>query len=104
MAVLQALKLCSRTARHPRARFRRRRSHPLSSNLSISRKAGAHPRQMRVFRNTVKKNVESQPAQVKPTERIAYSPITERPPLTLPGGARMVVWVIVNVEEWDINQ
>ena len=36
-----------------------------------------------------------------PTERISYSPITERPPLKLPGGARMVVWVIVNIEEWD---
>lgn len=39
-----------------------------------------------------------------PTERISYSPITSRPPLKLPGGARMVVWTIVNVEEWDINQ
>jgi len=39
---------------------------------------------------------------MKPTERIAYSPITERTALELPGGARMVVWVIVNVEEWDI--
>ena len=37
-----------------------------------------------------------------PTERIAYSPIAEREPLKLPGGARMVVWCIVNVEEWDI--
>jgi allantoinase len=36
-----------------------------------------------------------------PTDRIAYSAITERPPLKLPGGARMAVWVIVNVEEWD---
>lgn len=36
-----------------------------------------------------------------PTERIAYSAITERPPLKLPGNARMVVWVIVNIEEWD---
>ena len=36
-----------------------------------------------------------------PTERISYSPITERPPLKLPTGARMVVWVIVNVEEWE---
>src|SRR5437867_13046044 len=41
---------------------------------------------------------------MKPTERIAYSPISERPPLKLPGGARMAVWVIVNVEEWDIDQ
>ena len=39
-----------------------------------------------------------------PTERIAYSPITDRPPLKLPGGARMAVWVIVNVEEWDTEQ
>ena len=41
---------------------------------------------------------------VLPTERIAYSPITERPKLTLPGGAGLAVWVIVNIEEWDINQ
>ena len=39
-----------------------------------------------------------------PTERIAYSAITERPRLTLPDGARMVVWVIVSVEEWDPRQ
>lgn len=36
-----------------------------------------------------------------PTERLTYSAIPERPPLTLPGGARTIVWVIVNVEEWD---
>jgi allantoinase len=36
-----------------------------------------------------------------PTERIDYSSISERPPLTLPEGARMVVWVIVNIEAWD---
>ena len=36
-----------------------------------------------------------------PTDRIAYSAIAERPPLKLPDGARMAVWVIVNVEEWD---
>ena len=41
---------------------------------------------------------------MKPLERIAYSPITQRRPLKLPGGARMVVWTIVNVEEWDIDQ
>jgi allantoinase len=40
---------------------------------------------------------------MQPTERISYSPISERPPLKLPDGARMAVWVIVNVEEWDIN-
>jgi allantoinase len=36
-----------------------------------------------------------------PADRIAYSPITDRPRLVLPGGARMAVWVIVNIEEWS---
>src|SRR5689334_10775922 len=36
-----------------------------------------------------------------PTERISYSPISERAKLQLPNGARMAIWVIVNVEEWD---
>jgi allantoinase len=40
-------------------------------------------------------------AGMLPTERIDYSAISQRPPLRLPEGARMVVWVIVNVEEWD---
>ena len=37
-----------------------------------------------------------------PTERVTYAPISGRKKLMLPGGARMAVWVIVNVEEWDI--
>ncbi len=36
-----------------------------------------------------------------PSDRLAYSAIAERPPLKLPDGARLAVWVIVNVEEWD---
>ncbi|MFB9269999.1 hypothetical protein ACFFWD_43910 [Bradyrhizobium erythrophlei] len=36
-----------------------------------------------------------------PTDRLSYSPIIDRPPLKLPGDARLAVWVIVNVEEWD---
>jgi allantoinase len=39
-----------------------------------------------------------------PTDRISYSAIADRVPLRLPDGARMVVWVIVNVEEWDPTQ
>ena len=39
-----------------------------------------------------------------PTERLPYSAISERPCLALPEGARLVVWVIVNVEEWDIKE
>jgi peptidoglycan/xylan/chitin deacetylase (PgdA/CDA1 family) len=36
-----------------------------------------------------------------PSERVPYSAITHRPPLKLPDAARLVVWVIVNVEEWN---
>src|SRR5882672_7795148 len=36
-----------------------------------------------------------------PNERIAYSAIKDRPRLALPQGARLVVWVIINVEEWN---
>src|SRR5689334_8995477 len=39
-----------------------------------------------------------------PTERLDYSAIPQRRKLVLPGGARLAVWVIVNVEEWDINE
>jgi peptidoglycan/xylan/chitin deacetylase (PgdA/CDA1 family) len=39
-----------------------------------------------------------------PTERLDYSPISQRKRLVLPNGARMALWVIVNVEEWDINE
>lgn len=33
--------------------------------------------------------------------RIPYQPITDRPILHLPDGARVAVWTIVNVESWD---
>jgi peptidoglycan/xylan/chitin deacetylase (PgdA/CDA1 family) len=40
-----------------------------------------------------------------PRDRAPYSAIVDRPPLPpLPGGARMVVWTIVNVEVWDISR
>ena len=39
-----------------------------------------------------------------PRERLPYSAIVDRPKLTLPGGARLVVWPIVNVEEWPIDK
>ena len=39
-----------------------------------------------------------------PSERLAYSAITNRRRLNLPNDARMVVWVITNVEEWDATQ
>jgi peptidoglycan/xylan/chitin deacetylase (PgdA/CDA1 family) len=35
-----------------------------------------------------------------PIERLAYEPIPSRPRLALPG-ARLAVWIIVNVEDWN---
>jgi peptidoglycan/xylan/chitin deacetylase (PgdA/CDA1 family) len=34
-------------------------------------------------------------------KRLPYSPITKRPSLKLPGGGRVAVWTIVNVENWS---
>src|SRR5258708_10234356 len=34
-------------------------------------------------------------------DRVTYIPIHKRPPLHLPGGARVAVWTIVNVENWS---
>jgi peptidoglycan/xylan/chitin deacetylase (PgdA/CDA1 family) len=39
-----------------------------------------------------------------PRERVPYSAIADRAPLRLPGGARMAVWTIVNVEDWGIER
>ena len=39
---------------------------------------------------------------MKLQERFDYSAIVDRPRLKLPRGARLVVWPVVNVEEWDI--
>jgi peptidoglycan/xylan/chitin deacetylase (PgdA/CDA1 family) len=38
------------------------------------------------------------------SERVPYSAIVDRKPLPLPGGARIAVWTIVNVEEWSIER
>jgi allantoinase len=39
-----------------------------------------------------------------PRHRLPYSAVVDRPRLALPGDARMIVWTIVNVEEWDIER
>ncbi|TAK80774.1 MAG: polysaccharide deacetylase [Betaproteobacteria bacterium] len=39
-----------------------------------------------------------------PHERFDYSAIADRKPWRLPKGARIAVWTIVNVEEWDIEK
>jgi allantoinase len=39
---------------------------------------------------------------LEPRQRTPYSAIIDRPPLKLPGAARVAVWTIVNLEVWDI--
>ena len=41
---------------------------------------------------------------MQPRQRIAYSAIVYRPPLKLPDGIRLVIWPIVNLEEWEIER
>jgi allantoinase len=39
-----------------------------------------------------------------PSQRVPYAAIVDRPPLTLPDDARMIVWTVVNVEDWGIER
>jgi hypothetical protein len=39
-----------------------------------------------------------------PRDRLPYSSPFTRPPLKLPGNARMIVWSVVNIEEWEITR
>ena len=36
------------------------------------------------------------------SNRVLYTAIVDRPKLVLPGGAKMIVWLIVNIEHWSI--
>jgi len=39
-----------------------------------------------------------------PTDRFEYSALPQRKRWELPGGARIAVYTIVNVEDWDIGK
>jgi peptidoglycan/xylan/chitin deacetylase (PgdA/CDA1 family) len=41
---------------------------------------------------------------LSPRERVPYSAIVDRRRLTLPSGARLAVWLIVNAENWEIRR
>src|SRR6201981_2730520 len=38
------------------------------------------------------------------SDRVPYDAIVDRPPLKLPRGARLAVWLIVNIENWEIKR
>ena len=39
-----------------------------------------------------------------PRDRFGYSSPFTRPPLKLPGKGRIIVWSVVNIEEWEITR
>lgn len=39
-----------------------------------------------------------------PRDRIPYSSPFRRPALTAPDGVRLIIWPVVNIEEWDITR
>lgn len=39
-----------------------------------------------------------------PRQRLAYSSPFHRPPLKLPGKGRIIVWSVINIEEWEITR
>jgi len=60
----------------------------------------------KTLKNTLKtipkKTQKAASTPMIPRERESYSAIVDRPPLKLPGRARLVLWPIVNLEVWDI--
>ena len=49
-------------------------------------------------------NLPVPPGARIPRDRVPFSAIVDRPALKLPGGGRIIVWSIVNLEVWDINK
>ena len=41
---------------------------------------------------------------MKPSDRLAFSPIEGRAPLKLPDGLRLIVWPVFALEHWDISR
>lgn len=39
-----------------------------------------------------------------PRDRFGYSSPFTRPPLKLPGSGRMILWSVINIEEWEITR
>ena len=84
------------TASHQIPRSRIRPYQPLRRRPALERR-----RDSRLVQHGAAKGLIMAEPIMLPTDRLDYSPIASRPKLSLPDGARLVVWIIVNVEEWD---
>ena len=47
---------------------------------------------------------EDEKSALTADQRFDYSAIVDRPPLALPDGARLIVWPVVNIEEWELTR
>ena len=54
--------------------------------------------------DAVKQQERDNETAMRADERFEYSAIIDRKPLKLPRGARMIVWPVVNIEEWEITR
>jgi allantoinase len=66
--------------------------------------AKAQPRALAWPNHNAGQQYNLRPMPMLPRERVPFSAIVDRPKLELPGGARIAVWTIVNVEYWDIGR
>src|SRR5271166_4164146 len=92
----------------PRQRYQDNATKTARGGPAITRRGKAAMAMVkRPAKSASRKSTSRKPAAksvMLPTDRLAYSPITDRAPLKLPNGARMAVWVVINVEEWDATQ
>ena len=47
---------------------------------------------------------DDEASAMRADQRFDYSAIIDRAPLALPGDARLIVWPVVNVEEWELTR
>jgi peptidoglycan/xylan/chitin deacetylase (PgdA/CDA1 family) len=55
-------------------------------------------------RERVAQQAKDNESAMRADQRFEYSAIVDRKPLKLPRGARMIVWPVVNIEEWEITR
>jgi peptidoglycan/xylan/chitin deacetylase (PgdA/CDA1 family) len=72
------------------------------SRVSASAAASAAPA-ARASRTAARQARDNREA-LRADQRFDYSAIVDRPPLKVPRGVRLIVWPVVNIEEWEITR
>src|ERR1700674_5759354 len=96
----------SRTARHRASRSVKglqSTNSCLTTCLSFQRRREPSGVRQKTLDSGFRGNDDQMTAPRTPRERVPYLAIVDRPPLVLADDARMIVWTIVNVEDWGIE-